>query len=130
MRGRGDGVARGGMPPSGGSAGAADGPGGSLGGTAAVALDALRADADSWDEVAATLRAVAERVDTVRIPVAAFSFAGTEVAQAYEALRAKIALLLAGGAANGGSVAHALRTSADAYEADERAHVRRLRATG
>jgi hypothetical protein len=91
-----------------------------------VALDALRADADGWAAVADTMRTAATTAGVQKLDPAAFSFAGQTAAVSYEKLRDKMATLLAQAARNFDCVAAALRTSADAYEADEAAGVHRM----
>jgi uncharacterized protein YukE len=92
----------------------------------AVALDALRADADRWADAAATMHAAAALADAQKVDAAAFSFAGQAVAAAYEGLRVKLVTLIGQCASNFDSVAAALRASADAYEADEAAGAHRM----
>ncbi len=91
-----------------------------------VALDRLREDADKWVGGAEELRTAAGWVGAVVLAPAAFSFAGQAVAASYEQLRAKVAALVDGGAANFDDIATALRQSADAYEADEAAGAHRM----
>ena len=91
-----------------------------------LALDALRADAADWERAATDLRAAAARAAAEAVPAGAFSFAGQAAAGAYESLRVKTTALLEAGAQNFQDIAGALRTSADAYEADENAHVHAL----
>ena len=59
----------------------------------------------------------------------AFSFAGRDVAAAYEALRARATALLGEGADTVDAIAVALRASATAYAADEAAGAHRLHNT-
>jgi hypothetical protein len=92
----------------------------------AVALDALESDAVRWTDAAAQLRAAATAASAQVLPPGAFSFAGGEVAAAYERLRGRTAVLLREGAENLDAVAAALRTSAAAYAASDAAGVRRL----
>lgn len=92
-----------------------------------AALGALRADADRWTRSAEEMQAAATTAAGQAVPPAAFSFAGQAVAAAHDALRSKIDALLAAGAANFTDIAGALTASAAAYEADEAAHVHRLR---
>lgn len=91
-----------------------------------VALDALEADAVMWTDAASALHDAAARADGLRIDAAAFSFAGTAVAGAYEALRVKVGGLVAAGAGNFDSIAAALRASAATYRAEEEAGVHRM----
>jgi uncharacterized protein YukE len=91
-----------------------------------VALEALRDDADHWRTAADALRASAGRARDALVPPATFSFAGQAAAAAYEALRARTARLLEEGALNFDDIATALRASAAAYEADEKAHRHRI----
>lgn len=91
-----------------------------------VSLAALRTDADVWAAAAETMAAAAARADGQQLDPAAFSFAGQAAAAAYEELRAKMARLLHEGTASLGSIAGALRASADAYEADEAAGAHRM----
>lgn len=92
-----------------------------------VALAELRSDATHWMRTSDKLRAAAGRADAQRLDPATFSFAGQDVAAAYEALRAKLASLLTGGADVAVATAQALAASADAYEAEENQNVHRLR---
>ena len=92
-----------------------------------ASLQALESDAMRWNDAAADLRAAA--ADLV-LGAGAFSFAGREVAGAYEALRSRTAMLLAEGADNLDAVAAALRAGAAAYTAEEAAAARRLRDAG
>lgn len=87
-----------------------------------VATDALRADAADWNTAASELRRAATTADQLAVPASAFSFAGGAVHASYDALRIKAAALLAEGAANFDDIGGALRTAADAYEADEAAN--------
>ena len=112
-----------GVPAGGGAA-----PGG--GPDVAVALRALEADARRWAEAAATLRGAAGAVGARELPPGAFSFAGGEVAEVYEQLRARMAGLLAEGAENFDAVAAALRRSASAYAEDEASGAHRIAAAG
>lgn len=91
-----------------------------------IALDALRAEADSWTGAADELRSASTALGALALPLAAFSFNGAVVAGHYEALRSKTAARLAAGAANADDIATALRLSADAYEAEEADGVHRL----
>lgn len=94
----------------------------------AVSLRALESDAVRWDDAAAGLRAAAAAAAGQVLAESAFSFAGREVAVAYEALRSRTAQLLTDGADNFDAVAAALRAGAASYAADEAAAVERLRA--
>lgn len=95
-----------------------------------VSRDALEADARRWTDAAADLRAAAAAAQRQVLATSAFSFAGREVATAYDALRRRTATLLAEGADNLDAVAAALRAGAEAYAADEAAAADRLRAAG
>jgi DNA-binding NarL/FixJ family response regulator len=94
----------------------------------AVSLRALESDAVRWTDAAADLRAAAAAAAGQVLDASAFSFAGREVATAYEALRSRTASLLTAGADNLDAVAAALRAGAAAYAADEAAAAARLRA--
>lgn len=96
----------------------------------AVAADALESDAVRWTGMAADLRAAAAAAAGQVLATSAFSFAGHEVAAAYEALRARTATLLAEGADNLDAVAAALRAGAAAYAAEEATAAARLRTAG
>jgi len=93
-----------------------------------VALAALEADAARWSAAATALRAAATAAGGLVLADATFSFAGDQVAAAYEALRSRTARLLAEGADNLDAVAAALRAGAAAYAAEEAAAAERLRA--
>ncbi|MFC4943393.1 hypothetical protein [Pseudonocardia sp. GCM10023141] len=92
-----------------------------------VALDALRSDADSWVEHAGALHRGAVAVAGLQVDPAAFSFAGSAIAVAYETTRQRVLALLRQGAANFEAIGGALHASAAAYAADETAGVHRLR---
>jgi hypothetical protein len=92
-----------------------------------VALAALESDATRWADAAAQLRLAAEAAAGQALPAGAFSFAGREVAVAYEELRRRTATLLGEGADNFDAVAAALRASAAAYAASDAAQAQRLR---
>ena len=94
----------------------------------AVSLHALESDAVRWNDAAADLRAAAAAAAGQVLAASAFSFAGREVATAYEALRSRTAMLLSEGADNLDAVAAALRAGAGAYAAEEAAAAERLRA--
>jgi hypothetical protein len=94
-----------------------------------VALEALEADAMMWQRAAEDLRTAAAAARRQEIPPHAFSFAGRAVADAYESMRVKAVALLEGGAANFDAIARALRASAAAYAADERAGAHRIKNT-
>jgi Skp family chaperone for outer membrane proteins len=95
-----------------------------------VAAGALESDAVRWTGMAADLRAAAATAAGQVLSTSAFSFAGREVAAAYDALRARVATLLAEGAENLDAVAAALRAGAAAYTAEEAAAAARLREAG
>jgi hypothetical protein len=92
----------------------------------AVALQALESDARRWTDAAATLRGAADTVAAQALDPGVFSFAGADVATAYEGLRSRMASLLVQGADNFDAVAAALRTSAATYAADEAAGAHRI----
>lgn len=92
----------------------------------AVALDALESDAVRWADAAAGLRGAAAAAGAQVLEPGAFSFAGREVARAYEALRSRTAALLSEGADNLDAVATALRAAAAAYSAAEAAGTHRM----
>lgn len=96
----------------------------------AVALDALESDAARWADVAAELRGAAVAAAGQVVPPSAFSFAGAEVAAAYEALRSRTATLLAQGADDVAAMAAALRAGAAAYAAAEAATAQRIAESG
>lgn len=95
-----------------------------------VALEALEADARRWTDAATVLREAATAAAGQVLAPGEFSFAGREVAAAYEALRGRTATLLVEGADNLDAVAAALRASAAAYAADEAAGAHRWDAAG
>lgn len=95
-----------------------------------VALEALRDDATVWSDDAGTLKAAQSTAESLRLPAPPFSFAGGQLAAAYDALVTRVATLLDQGGTNFTTVAAALRASADAYEADEQAHVHQLQSLG
>jgi hypothetical protein len=94
-----------------------------------AALDVLRADARRWADAAGTMAAAAADARAAVLPVATFSFAGEKagVAASYEKLRDRVTGLIEQGARNFDDVSAALHASAAAYEADEAAHVHRMR---
>lgn len=94
----------------------------------AVALRALESDARRFTDAAVTLRGAAGVVAAQGLPATAFSFAGAQVATAYEELRGRMAGLLVQGADNCDAVAAALRTSAATYAAEEAAGAHRMAA--
>ena len=73
-----------------------------------ASLHALESDAVRWNDAAADLRAAAAAAADLVLGAGAFSFAGREVAAAYEALRSRTAVLLTEGADNLDAVAAAL----------------------
>jgi hypothetical protein len=95
-----------------------------------ASLHALESDAVRWNDAAADLRAAAAAAADLVLGAGAFSFAGREVAAAYEALRSRTAMLLTEGADNLDAVAAALRAGAAAYTAEEAAAAQRLRDAG
>lgn len=98
----------------------------STGPDVAVALEALESDAVRWAEAATTLRAAAAAAAARVLDPGAFSFAGGDVARAYDELRRRTATLLGQGADDLDGVATALRAAAAAYAAEEAAGVHRL----
>ena len=92
----------------------------------AVALDALESDAVRWTDAAAQLRAAAAAAAGQVLAASAFSFAGGQVAAAYEELRSRTAALLRDGADNLDAIAVALRAGAAAYAAREAMESQRL----
>ena len=92
----------------------------------AVALRALESDAARWTDAAVVLREAATTAAGQVLDPGAFSFAGKDVADAYEALRRLTTTLLSEGADNFDAVAAALRASATAYADDEAAGAHRL----
>jgi hypothetical protein len=93
----------------------------------AVALTALRADADMWSGMAGRLTAAGGAGAALGPSRAEFSAPGAELAQVYARLQAQLVRLLGEAAANCTAVADALAASADAYEAEEAAGVHRAR---
>jgi hypothetical protein len=91
-----------------------------------VALEALESDAARWADAAVRLRAASAAAAALVLDAGAFSFAGREAADAYEALRLRTTTLLAQGADELDSIAAALRTSAATYAAEEAAGAHRL----
>jgi hypothetical protein len=96
-----------------------------------AALEVLRADARGWTDAADTMRTAAANAGAAVLPVATFSFAGEKagVAASYEKLRDRLTGLIEQGARNFDDVSAALYASAAAYEADEAAHVHRMRSS-
>jgi hypothetical protein len=92
-----------------------------------VALDALEADAVMWTEAAAALHDAAAIAAGLRIDSTAFSFAGQTVAATYWNVHLTMTRLLTEGAGALDSIAAALRTSAEAYRAEEEAGIHRMR---
>jgi hypothetical protein len=94
-----------------------------------AALDVLRADARRWADAADTMGTAATHAGAAVLPVATFSFAGEKagVAVSYEKLRDRVTGLIEQGARNFDDTSAALYASAAAYEADEAAHVHRMR---
>jgi hypothetical protein len=92
-----------------------------------VALEALEADAEMWREAAAVLHDAATSAADLRVDSPAFSFAGQEVAAAYEGLSTKLTGLVKAGADNLDLIAATLRACAAAYRAEEEAGVHRMR---
>lgn len=96
-------------------------------GQIAVALEALRDDADRWAKGGEDLRAAQAAIRAAAVDSEAFSGLGADMARAYAALHARIAGLVTDATTNYDAVAAALRRSADTYEKEERANVHRLR---
>jgi hypothetical protein len=92
-----------------------------------VALDALEGDAVMWADAAGALHKAADTAAGLQIDSAAFSFAGQEVAIAYQDLHTKMAGLVKAGAENLDLIAATLRACAAAYKAEEEAGVHRMR---
>jgi len=94
-----------------------------------AALDALRNDAEKWDECAGTIRGAEGAAGGFQIDAFSFSFLGDSlgVTEAYEELRAKMAELLKSGGEVTSGVAEALREVANTYEAEEERGVHRMK---
>lgn len=94
-----------------------------------AALDVLRADARGWADAADTMGTATTNAGAAVLPVATFSFAGEKagVAASYEKLRGRVTGLIEQGARNFDDTSAALYASAAAYEADEAAHVHRMK---
>jgi hypothetical protein len=94
----------------------------------AVAIDALRTDASTWQEFADTMAGAATAAERLTVDPLAFSWVGEQIgiSAAYEDVRALMAKLLTEGVQNFRDVAAALITSADAYEQEEAESMRRM----
>lgn len=93
----------------------------------AASLGALRADADLWQSMAATVTEAGRAAAALGPRAGDFSAPGAELAETYARLRSKMVRLLDEASVNFAGVASALRTSADSYQAEEEAGVHRLR---
>ena len=92
-----------------------------------VALAALEDDAARWARAADDLGRAAAAARAETLDPSAFSFVGGPMAEAYARLQGTTATLLTQGAENCAAIAAALRASAAAYAAEERAGIHRLR---
>jgi len=95
----------------------------------AAAIDALRADAGMWRDMAAELRAAAGVADRLDLGRRQFSLIADELGmtELYQQVQERLVQLIGQGAETFEATATALTTAAAGYEADEAAAVHRLR---
>lgn len=84
-----------------------------------IAMQALTADAGKWDATADMLATAASAAGGLVASEAEFSFAGGDVAAAYESTRAFVQDYLSKGAKEAGGAADALRAVRAAYEGSD-----------
>lgn len=92
-----------------------------------ASLGALRADADLWQSMAASVTEAGRAAAALGPRAGDFSAPGAELATTYALLRSKMVRLLEEASVNFSDIASALRTSADSYQSEEDAGVHRLR---
>lgn len=95
-----------------------------------AAIEALRADASTWNAASDDLREAARVGARLELSPLHFSYIGDKIGltEVYQQLQDKLVRLLGEGADNLTALAGALRTAADGYEQDEHDAVHR--ATG
>lgn len=93
-----------------------------------VALDALRDDADKWEQCGADLGAAKATAEGLDLEALHFSYVADKlgVTALYQQFQAKMVGLLGEGQTMSGNVATALRNSAQTYQQEEEAGVHRM----
>ena len=93
-----------------------------------VALQALRADADTWEHCAADLGAAKGTADGLDLEALHFSYVADKlgVTAMYQQIQAKLVGLLGEGQTMSTNVATALRNSAQTYQQEEESGVHRM----
>ncbi len=93
-----------------------------------VALQALRNDADRWEQCAADLGAAKGTADGLNLEALHFSYVADKlgVTALYRQFQTKMSGLLGEGQTTSVAVATALRESAQTYQAEEEAGVHRM----
>jgi hypothetical protein len=88
-----------------------------------VALEALRTDAQKWDDMSATFRSAAQRADSLDLSALHFTYLAGKLGlvQAYQELQNTFITLLNEGATNFANMAAVLRKDADDYQHDDEA---------
>jgi hypothetical protein len=94
-----------------------------------VAVEAMRADAHMWLDMADEIREAGRVADRLDLSALHFSYIADQfgMTELYRDVREKMVRLLSDGADCFESLTTALRTAADGYEADEQAGVHRFR---
>ena len=94
-----------------------------------AAVEAMRADAAMWREMAADLTAAASTADQLDLGRRQFSMIADQLGmtELYQQVQERLVHLIGQGAATFEATASALTTAAAGYEADEAAAVHRLR---
>lgn len=93
-----------------------------------VALQALRNDADKWEQCSADLGAAKGTADSLNLEALHFSYVADKlgVTALYQQFQAKMSGLLGEGHAMSANVATALRNSAQTYQQEEESGVHRM----
>ncbi len=93
-----------------------------------VALQALRDDADTWDQCAGDLGAAMSTADGLDLEALHFSYVADKlgVTALYHQFQAKMVGLLGEGQTMSAAVAAALRSSAQTYQQEEESGVHRM----
>jgi hypothetical protein len=97
-----------------------------------VACNALRSDADTWNQTSAALQGGATSANQLVLGPDKLGMKAQErgLVAVYEALRARLGQLLAGGGTEHGSLSAVLRQAANTYEAEDKAGLHRISQAG
>jgi len=94
-----------------------------------AAMEAMRADAAMWQDMAAEMRAAAQVADRLDLGRLQFSLIADELGMTdlYQQVQERLVGLIGQGADTFEATASALTTAAAGYDADERASVHRMK---